>query len=448
MVNSRVTFKEIRTFTQRRIMLLLVPPIVITMLCAIGSLYLPRLYESSIRILIQRSDVVNPLASLANAMSQTNDDPLRSFDDIVFSQRTFEQLIDSLGLSREIKSEVERRSMMVKIKNNILTKIQEGESFSITYQDSDPLRAQRGATVLANIFISTITNAKNKRNEFTVEFYDKKLEEFRSKMDENQKLLMVRMKRNNNRNPGENSALYIRVEQMEQKIQELQNRVIEYQRTMTALSSFPSAIRTEDGKQTLFEIQRSDIPYAADLKPLLNIYDDVTVRYTAEHPEVLKIENQILTVLDRMNVAIKTELGKKHSEIEELRRSKGGFVEELLKSSEVKESDRYVESNYFIYQKLYNEMKLKLEEAEISKVLGSNLESQYIVMDPPLYPLFPSKPSRTLIVGGGFVLGILLGILSAIVAEILDTTIRTAYAIEIYGKPVIAFLPLTKEKKS
>lgn len=423
------------------------PPVVITLLCAIGSIFLPRMYESTIRILIQRSDVVNPLTSLANAMNQKNDDPLRSFDEIIYSQRTFERLMDSIGISSEINGEVAKRSMMVKIKSSIQTKMQEGESFTITYQNSDPFRAQRGASVLANIFISTITNAKNERNELTVEFYNKKLEEFRTKMDINQKILLKGMK-GNNANQGENSFLYNRVDQMDSKIHELQTRAKEYQSMMDALSPFPSAMRTKDGKQTLFEIQRSDAPYATDLKPLLNAYDDVTARYTAEHPEVLKIETQILAVLDRMNVAIKTELDKKNNEIEDIQRGKTGFVEELLKSSEIKQSDRDVESNYLIYQRLYNEMKLKLEEAEISKVLGSNLESQYIIMDPPLLPLFPSKPSKSLIVGGGFILGVLLGILSAIVAEILDTTIRSAYAIEIYGKPVIAFLPLTKEKKN
>jgi len=411
-------------------------------------MFLPRMYESSIRILIQRSDVVNPLASLANAITQTNDDPLQSFDEIIFSQRTFEQVMDSLGLSQEIHSEVERRGMMVNIRNSITTKMQERESFSITFQNKDPYKAQRGAYVLANIFISTITNTNIKRNKATVEFYNNKLEEFRLKMEENQKQLMEQMKNNHSRNPGENSILYSRIEQMEQKIQEIQNRVKEYHQTMTALSSFPSALNTASGKQLLFEIQRSDVPYAADLKPLLSSYDNVTTRYTAQHPEVLKIENQILTVLDRMSVAIQSEISKKNNEIEEMRRGKASFVEELLRSSVVQQSDHDVESNYLIYQKLYNEMKVKLEEAEISKALDSNVEDQYIVMDPPLLPLFPSKPSKSLIVGGGFVLGILMGILSAIVAEMLDTTIRSVKAVEVYGKPVIGFLPYNERKKS
>jgi tyrosine-protein kinase Etk/Wzc len=235
---------------------------------------------------------------------------------------------------------------------------------------------------------------------------------------------------------------------MEQKIQDLQNRVKDYHQTMTALSSIPSALNTASGKQALFEIQRSDVPYAADLKPLLSSYDNVTARYTAQHPEVLKIENQILVVLDRMNVAIKSEIDKKNNEIEEVRRVKAGFVEDLLKSSEVQQSDHDVESNYLIYQKLYNEMKVKLEEAEISKALDSNVGDQYIVMDPPLLPLFPSKPSKSMIIGGGFVLGVLMGILSAIVAEILDTTIRSEQAVEIYGKPIIGFLPYDERKKN
>jgi uncharacterized protein involved in exopolysaccharide biosynthesis len=446
-VNPQWFLKEMRAFIRRRRVLLLVPPIAITLLCAVGSVFLPRMYESSIRILIQRSDVVNPLATLANAISQTNDDPLQSFDEIIFSQRTFEQLMDSLGLTKEIPNEVERRGMMVKIRNSITTKMQERESFSITFQNSDPYRAQRGAYVLANIFIGTITNATIKRNKATVEFYNNKLDDFRKKMEENQQQLMTQMKSSHSGNSSENAALYSRIEQTDQKIRELENRAKDYRQTMTALSAFPSALNTEKGKQTLFEIQRSDVPYAADLKPLISSYDNVTAKYTAKHPEVLKIENEINAVLERMSVAIQSEISKQNSEIDELRKGKASFVEELLKSSNVRQSDQDVESNYLIYQKLYNEMKVKLEEAEISKALVSNVGDQYIIMDPPMLPLFPSKPSRSMIVGGGFVLGILMGILSAIVAEALDTTIRSVQAIEVYGKPIIGFLPYNEEKK-
>jgi capsular polysaccharide biosynthesis protein len=53
----------------------------------------------------------------------------------------------------------------------------------------------------------------------------------------------------------------------------------------------------------------------------------------------------------------------------------------------------------------------------------------------------PTKPNRLLIVVGGFFAGIFLGLLTAAVAELLDTTIRSPREIEHYKKPIIALLP-------
>lgn len=443
----QLRFREITAMIRRRAKLLLIPPVLISIICIIGSNYLPRLYESSIKIMIQHSDVVNPLASLANAMNQVNDDPLRLFDEIIYSQRTYERVLDSLGLAPKITDEIEKRAMMAHIKNSIHTKMQELESFSIAFDDSDPHRAQRGASVVADIFIKTVTDAKNQRNELTVDFYQKKLEEFQAKMDESQKQMSSVISDQDKGNAGSNSTVTSRIEAYDQKIRDAENKIKDFDQTLSMLRSLPNILETPAGMRSLFEIQRSAVPYATDLLPLLKTYEDVTARFTSKHPEVIKIEGQILEVLERIRVGINAEISKQRSQIEDARSSKTTLLTEMMRSMGTQQEARDMQSNYLLYQRLYAEMKVKLEEAEISRTLGSNLEDDFIVTDPAFLPLFPSKPSRTLIIGGGLVLGILMGILSAIVAEILDTTIRSAKAIEIYNKPVIALLPKAMENK-
>jgi len=444
---QHLRFREIYGVARRRAMLLILPPVIISAICIVGSNYLPRLYESTIRILIVRAEVVNPLASLANAMNQTNDDPLKSFDEIIFSQRTYERLLDSLGLTPSIKTEVQKRAMMVRLRNSIHTKMQESESFSITFEDTDPVRAQRGASVLADIFINTTTSAKNQRNELTVDFYEKKLEEFRTKMDESQKQISSINPEKDKRGLGSSAALYLKVEAFDQTIREGEAKIKEYERALSTIHSIPGMIESTTGKQLLFEIQRTDVPYAADLRPLLKTYEDATAKYTAKHPEVVKVEGQIMDVIERMRVGIGTEIGKQRSIIEDARKSKTDLITEMMNLTDSQQEEREMQSNYSLYERLYGEMKVKLEEAEISRSLGSNLQDDFIVTDPALLPLFPSKPSRTLIVGGGIILGILMGLLSAIVAEVLDTTIRSPRAIEMYNKPVIALLPEAMDQR-
>jgi capsular polysaccharide biosynthesis protein len=54
-----------------------------------------------------------------------------------------------------------------------------------------------------------------------------------------------------------------------------------------------------------------------------------------------------------------------------------------------------------------------------------------------------------LIIFGGLGAGILIGIILTIISELLDTTIRSPIQMQLYGKPIIALLPMSvvKDKK-
>ncbi len=94
-----------------------------------------------------------------------------------------------------------------------------------------------------------------------------------------------------------------------------------------------------------------------------------------------------------------------------------------------------------IYRKLYDEMKVKLEQAKTTRDLGKNAENQFVVIEPPIVPEEPAKPNKMMLMGGGLGLGIFLGLIVAAIAELLDTTIRRARDIKEFQKPVVAYIP-------
>ncbi|HLP17674.1 MAG TPA: GNVR domain-containing protein [Bacteroidota bacterium] len=437
MQTSQFSFREIGSVFYRRIKLLSIPPIAVTALAVAVTSQLPRMYESSTSILVQRNEVQNPISGMtATAPSyQMEDDPLRFIDEILYSRKTIEMLLDSLNVEYLSLPEALRRKLIDDRMSNIKIQRQARESFSIIYADDDPIRAQRGAGVLADLFMQTTSSTLNQRNEVTVRFYEQKLEEFRQKLEQSQEQLMPRLRDRMQDNPA--AGTYLR--DVEKQMQESEARAKELKHDLVLIRELPEDLSSKPARQTLFELSRLDIPYASELRGLVTKHDDALGRYTERHPEVTTVQVTILEMLERMAAGIQGEINKQESRTGDLRRTRTQMMSDMLGASA--QSGQEKESNLAVYQRLYDGMKVKLEEAQIQRAIGKTANNQFTIIDPPLVPLKPSKPNRALIVGGGFGLGLLLGIVSAILSELFDSTIRTTHIVELYHKPIIAFLP-------
>jgi uncharacterized protein involved in exopolysaccharide biosynthesis len=132
---------------------------------------------------------------------------------------------------------------------------------------------------------------------------------------------------------------------------------------------------------------------------------------------------------------------KQQNERWEVERRRTETVDRIKQMNISARTDQDKESNYGIYRNLYDEMKVKLEQARTNRDLGSNSANQFIIIDPPVVPTEPSKPNRPMIIGGGFGAGVILGLLAIILAEIFDTRLRTFRDVEVYHKPVVAYIP-------
>jgi uncharacterized protein involved in exopolysaccharide biosynthesis len=150
-----------------------------------------------------------------------------------------------------------------------------------------------------------------------------------------------------------------------------------------------------------------------------------------------------LKELQTQQAALDTQIA--HNEDEE-RRIRGliesyqGRLEELpTRESELTEITR----DYATLQTSYQSMLSKREEAAVA----ANLERQQIgeqfrVVDPARIPELPISPNRLLINAIGAVLGLLLGLGTAILLELFDSTARTDVEVgAALGLPTLAMIP-------
>ena len=438
---AQFTFEELTSILRRRRKYVIIPAVLFAVMCSIGAFMLPKKYESSTTIFVQREEVLNPIISFEMAVSLASEDRLSAFNEIVFSQSMIETLIDSLGLAKNITTPLARQDLVREIRGNVKTELRGENSFTITYTDTDPIQAQKAAALLLSIFIQTRLRMETQRDDNAVEFFEKKLEEFRQKFEASQKEVVDLLRTHIHEIPEEDKSLYADAEDIHRQITDTDGRIKEYQQAQAILRSLPDDLNADRAKQALFELERAEIPFVADLRTLLRKYDEYTQRYTPKYPEVQRVGTQIVELIGRMKTAVEKELAKEQSHRWELEKNRNEDLELVGHSTITKREDQDKESSYGIYQRLYDEMKVKLEQARTTRDLGKKGANQYVVLDPARVPLEPTKPNRPLIMLGGTGFGIVIGLLSAAAAELFDTRVRSLRDIEVYNKRVIAFLP-------
>ncbi len=426
---------------RRRKVWLVVPFILVSIITTIGAYLLPRRYESSTTIWVQRDEILNPLVSFTMAVQLASEDRLRTFNEIVYSRQTIEALMDSLEMRGSVETQAAWDELIDRTKSSIRTDRSGSDSFTMLFSDTDPVRAQRAVTTLANMFIQTRLRAEFQRNEYTVQFFENKLNEYEKKYGETQASVVSLLRQRSKELPGGTTSFSGRFDIMSERVRETSERIRDRERALQNIAMFPAAFRTERGRAALSQLEAADIANAADLRSLTAGYDSVTVRYTPKHPEVTRFEARILDLLERTRVILQSEMSILTARLSDIQKSRAELVQVITASSISQTVDKETESNYSFYQQLYNDMRVKLEQARIARELGRNAQNAFIIIDPARVPTKPTKPKRSLIIAGGMIAGLMLGLLAAAAAELLDTTIRSPREIEVYQKPIIALIP-------
>ncbi len=440
MLTAQLSIQEIKSLFRRRKFYFIIPIVVITCLSVIGSLMLKNKYESATTILVQRDQIVNPLLGYEIAAAMASEDRLQMFNEILFSRTNIQKLIDSLGLTNASTTEGERQAMVRAISRNISNERRGTDAYMLTYTDNDPVRAQRAVSLLSKIFIENLINVESQKSEQAVQFFERKLEETRIKYETSQRQVVSLIGSKISSLPAENRMQYNQIENIDRQVGDIDARIKMYEQTIEVLKTSSGSLATKKNKETLYNLARTEIPFAADLRSLLIKYDDYLRRYTAQYPEVQILEQQVPELLIRMRTALKSEIDGLQYQRMELDKRRTLLLDAIKSSSISERMNEDLESDYSMHRKLYDDMKVKLEQARTTRDFGSKAGNQFIIIDPPIIPTQPSKPNRTQIVLIGFTMSLFLGFLAVIVRELLDTTIRTRKDIELYRKPVIAYI--------
>ncbi|MEX2574285.1 MAG: Wzz/FepE/Etk N-terminal domain-containing protein [Balneolaceae bacterium] len=439
MYQSKQVTQEIRKAARRRRALLFFTPVFFVFLSAVALYLIEPKYTSSTSLLIQKDQALNPLVMFEMASVEPEENPIQAFDDIIYSRSVIDMLVDSLYMDSVITSNAERQILVERIRNSIETESEVSDTYKIEYTDKDPERARYGAELLSRYFMQNRIETANRRNDETVEFFTNRLNELEGIVEEQRNEASRRRSDRMRESPMEVEALQSRLQRIDSEFETLERQIYREEQNLEILENFRNSDDENRDVQILYRLPSEDIPYGNELNELLSEYDDLKQQYTDSYPRLQTLSRRIIQTTDRIPPAIESTLSRLNAQREELSEQRAEVIEDMERSFIANQRETSQQSDFSIYEELYNEMRVNLEQARMTRDIRSRASEQFSILSEPQIPEEPSTPNYRLVLAAGLFLGLIFGVIISAIAEIMDTTVRDVTDLE-FNKPVIAYL--------
>ncbi|MEX0648886.1 MAG: Wzz/FepE/Etk N-terminal domain-containing protein [Balneolaceae bacterium] len=439
MDTTREIIPEIKGVVRRRRLLLIITP-VFFLLLSFGALeFIEPKYDSTISILIDDDEAISPQLIYDMGNNPAENNQLEAYDNIIYSRSTIEMLIDSLAYEDSILTINSRKQMVADLRKRIDTDLSVNDTYEITFVDRDPVRARNGARVLGNHFINTKIQRQQRKTSETVEFFTTKLNELEAIVDQQREQVLSSTTDRMRELPIDAGVMQSRLRDIDSQIDELDWRIDQEENRITMLNNFLEQSSEDFNVQSLYRLPMEEIPYGGELSGLLTEYEDLNQQFTESYPRLRTLRSQITEVARRIPATMESNIADRRRQLNDLRTQRDTVIENMEQSFVATQRTNSRQSNIEVYQELYNDMKLKLEQARMEQDISDQAASMLMVIDEPLVAEEPSSPNSTLILGSGLILGIIIGGFFMGIAEALDSTIRSEEDLQ-FNKPIIAYL--------
>ena len=446
----------------------------------VATLVLPKKYTSSTSVLVEK-----PIVSAEYVRPVVTDDlnlRLSSMKAQVLSGSRLQPIIEKLKLYPEQRAKSNMDDLVAELQKAVnveLLRPMPGSSgqapgFFVSVTFDKPQVAQQICTEITSMFMEQNAQRRMEQSQKTNQFMGKELQTAKENLDEQDEKLAQFKRQYLGTLPEEEqtnlSLLTGMNTQLEAATQAL-NRAQQdktFNETILAQqeANWKASLNGGTGVQSPDTMEKQLAALQDQLSLLL-------LRYTPEHPDVLKVKAQIEILQNRMsnNPGIKTVVeqpsqAKLHEppqlqqlrakvrqddlNIADLTRRQSQVQEQIRKlqarvqaSPMVEQRYKELTRNYQTAQQIYHELQKKESDSSIAKDLEREQESEvFRVLDPPNYPLVPSSPKVLQLVGGGLGAGLALALAILYLLAYLDHAMYTERDVELsLNLPVLTMVP-------
>lgn len=327
----------------RRKWCFIIPLVVIYSFFLIASFVVPKIYQAQATILVEEKKIVNPLLKDLTVSTSVGSRLNTLREEILAWPRLF-QLVERLGLNKNIKNPLELEKLINDIRRHITLKMKSNDVVIIAYQGKDPKSTQKLVNTLTDILIQRNLSLQTEDTESAIDFIKEQLAIYKEKLDKSETAL--------------------------RKFKEVYGLGV-----LPGLDeASPTGVTLKNINKELSELEAELVMASIDM--------------TDEHPRVKRIKDRIQSLKKKRSQYIKEaakKIGVKPKAYVDISDSLPRQEEELSRLSRDKE----------INSKIYAMLKERLETAQITERLDtSENRTKFRVIEPALLPLTHIKPNK------------------------------------------------------
>lgn len=456
------------------------------LLCVLGWYGLskvPNVYEAEAVVYVDTASLLRPLLRGLTVDVDVSQ-KLGLMSQHLLSRPNLEEVIRKTDLDHSVNTQDEFEALLVKLQRNINlqqshaqrpSRPRSPDLYKIAARESDPETASRIVQALLDTFVQDTVGGQRERTETAQKFLDQQIADYAARLTEAEQRLQEFKRRNINLLPEQEASYYQRLQGARSDLEgvDLSLREANFRRDalQQQLDGTPSGQRAVNTDGTIVQT-----PTEERLLALQRRLDELLLRFTEEHPDVIEarrsieqLEEQRQKELESMEQGVvsnssvpnplyqqlRASLSEVEAEIAGLRVRRQEFrarVENLQRQIEtltkVEAELQTLNRNYEIYRDQYNTLVTRRESARISEdVEQSGEDFKFQVINPPRTPVKPISPPRLQITAGILVVGLGGGVgIALLLSQFWPVVYGRRMLREVTGRPVFGGVSQIRSK--
>lgn len=397
-----------------------------------GLVLVPKNYTSSVTILAQQSDIIEPLLE-GRAVPTGVSDRAGMARQVIYSRKVMNEVLAAGGWLDGDPSPRAREALVEDLQGRINITSPRQDLVTIAYTDNDPTRAFEVTERLGELFMEETLAAKERESREAFEFIEARVADYHTKLVSAEQALQDYRSRNADAQPGSVADTTSRISSLRGQLEQARMALIEAQSRVDLLQSQLS------GESSVTAVMTRESLYRAQLQELQSQLDTLLLTYTEQYPDVVRIRHQIADIQRSMEeqaqdpsplgsafgstAQLNPHFQELRTQLSEAQRvsastaSRVGMLENLL-AAELERSGRIAASesalaeltrDYEVNREIHQDLLRRRENARVSMDLDREQRGLTLrVQDPAVMPVQPSGLRLMHIVAGGLAAAIAL----------------------------------------